>query len=172
MDIKEIIELCNGKWFSQRTIFQSNKESSKSEITVEFLASDHPEIAKLCQQHQIQPELTLGGTKASWDNSVDFGKPKQTGYTLLVWVPEANDPTHGQILRYLSVGQNSSKGQYTLGTDEALTLSIEEANRYSEERISFASPNLRLRTNLVQLSDGASQMAFYSEIRKVSEPKA
>lgn len=168
MDIKEIIELCSGKWFSQRTIFQTQVESSKSEITVEFLPSDHPEIIKLCQQYRIEPELALGGTKASWDNSVDWGKPKQTGYTLLVWVPQANDPTNGRILRYLSQGQVSAQGQYTIGTDDALTLSIEEANLKSEERLWFASPNLRLRTSLVKLSNGASQMAFYSEIRKVS----
>ncbi|PSF37873.1 phycobiliprotein lyase [Aphanothece hegewaldii CCALA 016] len=168
MDIKEIIELCSGKWFSQRTSFQSKTESSKAEITVEFLASDHPEIVKLCEKSQIKPEMTLGGSKTSWDNSVDWGKPKQTGHTLIVWIPETNHTANGQILRYLSQGQIYTKGQYSLGKDEALTLSIDETNRHSEERISFASPNLRLRTNIVKLSDGTSQMAFYSEIRKVS----
>lgn len=166
MDIKEIIELCSGKWFSQRTSFQSKVESGKSEITVEFLPSDHSDVVKLCQQHQIQPNSALGGTKASWDNSTDSGKSKQIGYTLLVWIPDA--PTQGQILRYLSQGSSSTQGKYIIGTDEALTLNIEEANRCSEERIWFASPNLRLRTSLVKLADGSNQMAFYSEIRRLT----
>lgn len=167
MDIKEIIELCSGKWFSQRTSFQSKLESSKSEITIEFIAPDHPEVVQLCQQYQIDPTLALGGTKASWDNSVDWGKPKQTGSSLLVWIPQANEPKNGQILR--SMGQRHlAQGQYTLGSDDALTLSLKEDDRHSEERIWFASPNLRLRTSLVKQSNQSNQMAFYSEIRKVS----
>jgi hypothetical protein len=165
MDIKEFVGLCTGKWFSQRTSFQAKVESSKAEITVEFLAAEHPECVKLCEQYQIQPNLALGGTKASWDSG-DFGKNKQTGSTLLVWIPD--DSANGRILRFLSQGQATAQGKYCLGTDEALTLSVGEADRQTEERVWFASPNLRLRTSLVKLSDGRTQMGFYSEIRKLA----
>ncbi|MFM6057781.1 MAG: phycobiliprotein lyase, partial [Microcystis aeruginosa] len=39
------------------------------------------------------------------------------------------------------------------------------------ERIWFASPNLRLRTSIIQSANGDRQTVFYSEIRKMIAPK-
>ncbi len=44
MKIEEFLELCTGKWFSQRTSYHFEKQqvdNSKSELTIEWLPGDH-----------------------------------------------------------------------------------------------------------------------------------
>jgi hypothetical protein len=171
MEIKDFLELCAGNWFSQRTSYhleQQQAENSKSELTIELLSPDRPEVSQLCQQFRIDPRASLGGTKVSWDNSVDWGKTKQKGYSILVLIPDPENLQIGQLLQSFKTPQ---KGRYILGNDEALTLIVEGDNIYTEERLWFASPNLRLRTTLIRHSPGFNQTAFYSEIRKIP-PKA
>ena len=171
MDIKKFLELSAGKWFTQRTSYhldQRKSEQSKAEITVELLSSDNSELIKLCQQHRINPKITWGGTKVSWDNSVDWGKSKTKGSNILVLVTDSDSRDAGKLLRMR--GNTSPKttiGRYILGKDQALTLIIEDENIYLEERQWFASDNLRLRTALVKGNNGFSQTSFYSEIRKI-----
>lgn len=171
MEIKNFLELTVGKWFSQRTSYhldQQSAENSKSEITIEWLSQDTPEVVALCQEYKINPSETLGGTKANWDDSVNSGKTKQIGSTLIVFVPDSDRPHVGKLLRTAKNSQASLiAGRYILGNDEALTLMIEDEKTYSEERLWFASPNLRLRTSLIKHSDGFSATSFYSEIRKI-----
>ncbi|MGH2415086.1 MAG: phycobiliprotein lyase, partial [Microcystaceae cyanobacterium] len=116
----------------------------------------------------INSTATLGGTKANWDNSVDSGKTKQIGSSLIVFLPNTDNAHIGKLLRTANNPQTSLvAGRYILGNDEALTLMTEDERTYSEERLWFASPNLRLRTSLIKYSGSFSAMAFYSEIRRV-----
>ena len=170
MDIKEFLDLTIGKWFSQRASYHLDRqkaEHSKGELTIEMLSVDNSEILNLCEQHQINPHNSLGGIKTSWDNSVDWGKPKQKGSTIITVIPDVDNPQVGKL-----VGQNQvNAGRYILGNDEALTLIIEDGKIYSEERLWFASPNLRLRTTIFKYADGFSTTSFYSEIRKIPPKK-
>jgi phycoerythrin-associated linker protein len=79
MDIQAFLELCVGQWFSQRSSYQfkSQKQSHKSELTVEWLKNDDSMVISLCQQYHIAPETAITGQTISWNNSVDWGKPKQ-----------------------------------------------------------------------------------------------
>lgn len=168
MEIREFLELSEGKWFSQRTTYHLNQEqgeSTKAELSIEKLLADNSEVVKLCQQHQIDPSLAWGGTKISWDNSVDWGKPKLIGSNLLVFVPDRENDKIGQFLR--SGGEPKSIGRYIIGNDRALTLIVEDGTTHAEERQWFASPNLRLRTTIVKSSGGFTQTSFYSEIRRM-----
>lgn len=168
MEIREFLELSEGKWFSQRTTYhltQEQGESTKAELSIERLLADSPEVVKLCQQYQIDPSLAWGGTKISWDNSVDWGKPKQIGSSLLVFLRDRENNQIGQFLR--SGGELKSIGRYIIGNDRALTLIVEDESTYAEERQWFASPNLRLRTTIVKNTDGFTQTSFYSEIRRM-----
>ncbi|MBR8829336.1 MAG: phycobiliprotein lyase [Gomphosphaeria aponina SAG 52.96 = DSM 107014] len=164
MQIKEFLKLSVGKWFAQRTSYHLQEEkadNSKSEMTIELLAPDAPELIQLCQQNQSDPKFTLA-TKTSWDNSVDWGKTKQTGATTIILLPDAENQQIGKLI----TGEQKS-GQYHLGEDEALTLIVEEGDNYFTERIWFASENLRLRTTLVKNNHSFTMTAFYSEIRRV-----
>jgi len=171
MEIKEFIELSVGQWFAQRTTYQLQEEkadNSKSEITLEMLSQDNSELVKICQKHQIEPNLTIA-TKSSWDNSVDWGKAKETGFNLLILVPDTQNQQVGKLLTGNLTQQKI--GHYQMGEDEALTLIVEEGNNHTSERLWFASENLRLRTSLFKNNKGFSTTAFYSEIRRIVQAK-
>jgi hypothetical protein len=65
MDIQEFINLCAGKWFSQRTSYQLAAQkvaNNKAEITIDLLAAD---VVKLCLENNCQSQSSLGGWKAT-----------------------------------------------------------------------------------------------------------
>lgn len=171
MDIETFLEMCAGQWFSQRTSYHLGEEqaqSSKTEIHIERLSPTHREVLTFCEYRQINPHTTLGGMKASWKNLAD-GKnlPTATSATLIL-LPDTGHPQRGEIWQAREGNfQQITAGRYLLGADEALTLTLQGAEAYWEERLWFASPNLRLRTSLVKQGDGWSATAFYSEIRRV-----
>lgn len=170
MDIKAFLNLCTGNWFSQRTNYNLNEEkteSSKADLSITMISSEDSQITQLCQQHRIDPKQSLGGLLYSWDNSVDWGKPKQQGSSLMVFVEDAEDAAEGKLLTntILKPGVKSA-GTYILGQDEALTLIVKTEDIQVEERLWFASENLRLRTNVIKNSTGITRTTFYSEIRK------
>ncbi|GAB1540136.1 hypothetical protein NUACC21_28050 [Scytonema sp. NUACC21] len=70
MDIKEFFELSAGKWFSHRTSHHlafKQSEDGKSEIVIESLAKDHPEVVKLCQHNDIDPSNASCGARVTWN---------------------------------------------------------------------------------------------------------
>lgn len=170
MDIKEFLDLSVGKWFSQRTSHNLNNdktENNKADLNIEAILPDDRYFIQLCQQNHIDATGSLGGVKISWDNSVDWGKPKQVGSTALFMISNSHNINTGQFLRVAgSPSQTIDIGRYILGNDEALTLIVEAKDLYLEERQWFASPNLRLRNTLSKVANGVQQTSFYSEIRK------
>ena len=170
MDIKNFLTNCEGEWFSQRTRYQvavEKPDNSKSNLTIEILADD-PAIVQLCQQYNLGDSAICFGIKTSWDTSVDWGKSKQVGSSFLAIVPDPNNPKNGKILRSGHLQNPSFQGEYAIGADGALTLTIQDNNICTEERLWFASENLRLRTLLVNNGKEFTQMAFYSEIRRIT----
>ena len=165
MNLKEFLNLSAGRWFSQRTnyLVGGEADNSKADITIELIHPEDSKAVELCQKHNLDPKLSLGGTVQSWDNSVDWGKPKQVGSAIVILVSNPDDDSTGKLIR----PQDSKVcGQYVLGADEALTLTIKTDEMQAEERQWFASDNFKMRTTFVKFSDGRKQTSFYSEIRK------
>jgi phycoerythrin-associated linker protein len=164
MNIQKFLDLSSGRWFSQRTNYflsENKSESSKADITIEFIPPDDSKAIALCEQNHLDSNLIVGGTVQSWDNSVDWGKTKQIGSATLVLVADEQDDRTGKLIR-----QGSKCGRYALGEDSALTLVFESDQIYAEERQWFASDNFKMRTIVVKYNDGRKQTSFYSEIRK------
>ncbi len=176
MDIKKFLELCHGNWFSQRTNYHLNSEktdNSKADITIELVSSEDSRTVKLCQDYQINPESSIGAIAQTWDNAPDWGKPKQKGSSLVVIIPNNTHNQEGKILQTIyQLPSSSNIGRYILGEDQALTLILENTNFLVEERIWFASDNLRLRTIVTKDIQGKMQTTFYSEIRKAAPKKS
>ena len=87
MDIQKFFELSAGKWFSHRTSHHlafKQAESGKSDITIEMLAQDDPEVIKLCQQYEFDPALAKCGARVSWNGTMEWDEEKHTGSTVLV----------------------------------------------------------------------------------------
>jgi len=169
MDVKEFFEQCAGKWFSQRTSHYLDfrpAKSGKSDIFVETLSTDTPEVIKLCQEHDINPEVALFGLRYRWEGTIEGKKEKNIGSTLIVPVPHVDKPNQGLLLQERgNSGKSSTVGHYILSEDGALTMTAEDKNIYSEERIWFASPNLKLRSGIIKRSGRSTQASISSEIR-------
>jgi hypothetical protein len=169
MNIQEFFEQSAGKWFSQRTSHHlafKQSESGKSNITIEMLASDAPEVIQLCQQYEIEPESALCGARVSWDGTMEWDDEKHQGSTVIVPVPDTDKPNEGRLLREVGYAEKVPvAGRYMMGDDDALTLITDYETMYSEERLWFASPNLRLRTSILKRFGGFSMASLSSEIR-------
>lgn len=164
MNLQKFLNLSSGRWFSQRTNYflsENKSESSKADITIEFIPPDDSQAIELCNQNHLDANLIVGGTAQSWDNSVDWGKDKQAGSATLVLVADEESDRTGQLIR-----QGRKCGRYVLGEDSALTLVLETDEMHAEERQWFASDNFKMRTIVVDYKDGRKQTSFYSEIRK------
>ena len=174
MNLNKFLELSAGKWFAQRTSYQlaqAECQNSKSELSIEILSPEHEQIREICQQFGLAADLTIGGTKLTWDNSVDWGKAKDQGSTVVIYLPEGANTAVGKFWgQRINSSEPLLTGQYLLGQDESLTLIVEDGDFYARERQWFASPNLRLRSSICKYAGSCLTTSFYSEIRKLSTP--
>ena len=176
MDIVEFFQLSSGKWFSQRSshdLTLKQSESGKSDFQVELLPKTDPVVIKLCEQHKLDLALALCGVRVSGDGSTAWDKENHPGSSVLVPIADPNKPNEGKLLHAINNAETPVLGRYVVGNDDAVTLIVENETLYAEERLWFASENLRLRTSLLKQANGFSMAAFYTEIRKgVTTPPA
>lgn len=169
MNIQEFFELSAGKWFSHRTSHHlafKQSEDGKSDLTIEMMAADDPEVIKLCQQYEIEPSQAQCGARVTWNGTMAWDEEKHTGSTVLVPVPDRDNPNQGKLLREMGYAEKTPvAGSYIMGSDDALTLITEYETMSSEERLWFASPNLRMRVSILKRFGGFSMASFTSEIR-------
>jgi CpeS-like protein len=174
MNIKEFFEMSSGKWFSQRTSHHlafKQAENGKSEIVIEMLPPDHSEVVALCQQYEFDPNLALCGARVTWNGTMEWDEEKHAGTTVLVPIPDPDLPNEGKLLRDMGYAEKAPvAGKYIVGADESLTLITDYETMYTEERLWFASPNLRLRTSILKRFGGFSMASFCSEIKLGGKP--
>jgi hypothetical protein len=173
MDIQEFLQQSVGKWVSQRTshyLTQNQTENAKSDMFLEALPAHDAAVAQLCQQQGADPVQAAGGIKMTWSSTVDRLPKPQTGSSIWVLVPDADQPNQGNLLS--QIGSQTLVGRYLLGDDEVLTLTTDTGQLHAEERIWFAGPNFRLRTNVIRQGESYSVASFCSEIRLSGAPTA
>ena len=169
MNIEQFFELSAGKWFSHRTSHHlafKQSEDGKSDIVIEMLPADDPEVIKLCQQYEIDPTAASCGARVTWNGTMEWDEEKHEGSTVLATVPDSENPNEGKLLREMGYAEKAPvAGTYKMGIDDALTLTTEYETMWSEERLWFASPNLRMRVSILKRFGGFSMASFTSEIR-------
>jgi hypothetical protein len=171
MNIKEFFENSCGKWFSQRTsqhLAFNQSEWGKSDLWVELLLPSDASVTQLCDQHSIPIEQAICGARITWEGFVGQDPDKQKGVTLLVPIADSVEPNQGTLLRQtISPQPMIATSCYVIGDDDVLTIITDytDIGATSEERVWFASPNLRLRTSLLKRLNSFSTASFCSEIR-------
>jgi CpeS-like protein len=174
VDIKEFFELSAGKWFSQKTshhLTLKQSEHGKSDLVIDILANDDPQVTQLCQQAQCDPRIVWGGVKYTWTGTTHWDAQQQSqanqqGSAIVISVPLHPGSNTGNLVR--TAGNSADPPisvTYTMGADNALTLVNQDDLIRSEERIWFESDNVRLRTTIFSQPNGESLAAFYTEIR-------
>lgn len=175
MEVREFFELSAGKWFSLKTSHHlaiKQSEQGKSELEIDLLASDSPQVSQICQQAGIDPAAIWGGVKYSWDGTLVWDSHPQTspnrrGERVVVFVPDAPAAKTGKLLQSDGKSEAPQIGKYMMGEDNALTLVTERGDTRSEERMWYESDNVRLRTTIVTHANGNALASFYSEIRRM-----
>jgi hypothetical protein len=170
MTISDFFQHRAGTWASQRTshhLIIKKSESGKSEIKVEFLASDTADVATLCQEYDFDPSLAICGAKVTWDGSMEWDKDseKHQGSTIIVAIAEGENIQSGKLLRQQGYAEKTPVvGRYVMGEDGVLSLITEYGTLYSEEKLWFPRPNVCMRAGI---TIGMSNVASYcTEIRK------
>lgn len=172
MDAIEFFQHSAGQWRSLRTTHHlafRRTEKGESEIVVEALAADHPKVIEICQMHDIDPALAIGGAFVRWEGSMAWDRNEDenhTGSTVFALVPE--DDTHrcGKMLRERGYAEIVPVvGQFHMDEEDGLILTTDYETMSSVERFWFASPSLRLRTSTVKRFGGFSTATFCTEFR-------
>ncbi len=177
MNLDEFLQQSVGEWMSQQTNHQvadGEYASGRSVVNVEPLSASSPELVKLCQQHNIAPDSTGGGLKLVWTGRLDGDLQDRTELTVMVFIPEAGSGTVGQLVR-TSNGKNQpavARGTYAIGEDGAMSMTLTSEAGTSEERVWFASENLRMRSTVSQNDTGFSAASLSSDIRKITTKPA
>ncbi len=172
MDVVEFFRQSAGRWRSQRTTHHlafKQSEWGDSQIVVESLEADHPEIIELCKLHQIDPALSVGGSRVQWKGTMQWdneGEENHQGDTVFAIVPDEDNPLQGRLLRERGYAEVMPVvGLYHLDDEGGLVLTTEYETMSSIERFWFANPNLRLRTSTVKRFGGFSTASFCTETR-------
>jgi hypothetical protein len=176
MDALEFFQLSAGRWLSSRTTHHlafKRSELGESEINVETLEADHPEIIALCELHSIDPSLAIGGSRVNWLGSMAWdkeGDENHEGTTVFAIIPDADNPRQGKLLRERGYAEIMPVvGLYQMDDEDGLVLTTEYETMSSIERFWFASPNLRLRTSTVKRFGGFSTASFCTESRVIQD---
>jgi CpeS-like protein len=171
MDVMEFFKKSEGNWFSQQTsnhIALRKQESKKLELSITCYDRDHPKVLAVCEVHKVDPASVAGGAEVTWTGAMAFNEKTSQNLTFLVPVPDQEDPQSGLMLRNKGYAEEAPvAGRYRMNADQSMTLVTKYSTTESEERLWFASPNLRLRTGGVKHLGGFSMTTFCSEIRRL-----
>jgi hypothetical protein len=175
MDAMTFFEQSAGKWRSNRTTHHlpfRRAEAGGSNITVESLAADDPKVAEICQLHDVDPNLAVGGAFVSWKGEMAWDKEDENheGTTVFALVPDEGNPKQGRLLRERGYAEIVPVvGRYEIDEDDVLLLTTDYETMSTTERFWFPSPNLRLRTSTVKRFGGLNTATFCAEVR--TEPE-
>ncbi len=172
MDINKFVKLSLGSWRSQRSAHHlafGHFEEVTSNIDIEALAIDDERVIQLCKTHDIEPQQATSPFKMSWEGESDWDEDEtMSGSTILVPIPDIENLTKGRLLREQGYAETiPSVGEYHIGEDGTFLLITKYDRAAAEEKIWFATSNLRFRVSLIKTSDGkgVTTASFSSEIR-------
>ena len=176
MDAIEFFQHSAGRWSSKRTTHHlafKRAEKGESDIVVETLAADDPEIIALCEMHSIDPSLSVGGSRVRWLGTMAWdreGDENHEGKTVFAIVPDSDNPRKGRLLRERGYAEIVPVvGRFEMDDEDGLVLITEYETMSSVERFWFASPDLRMRTSAVKRFGGLSTATFCTEARVDSD---
>mgnify|MGYP006275738301 CR=1 FL=1 len=178
MDAMEFFRRSAGQWRSQRTTHHlpfRRSESGGSAIRVEALDREDPRIAEICQMHDVDPALSIGGAYVTWQGSMEWDREAEEheGTTVFALVPDDASGRCGRLLRERGYAEIVPVvGRFELDEDNALNLTTDYDTMSASERFWFAGPNLRLRSSTVTRFGGLSTASFCAESRVREEDES
>jgi phycoerythrin-associated linker protein len=172
MDIDTFVAKSLGRWKSQRSAHHlafAHFEEIRSVIDIEAVAKDDPAVIALCDLQGADVSAISSPFKMSWEGETDWNEDDVLkGQTLLVPVPDWQVPNSGRLLRDQGYAETiPAAGHYVIQPDGSFVLTTGYDRAAAEERIWFASDQLRFRVSLIKTADGkgVTTASLSSEIR-------
>lgn len=173
MDVMAFFNRSAGRWRSQRATHHlafRRAEVGDSNIEVVALGPEDPRIQALCERHEIDPALAVGGSAVEWLGAMSWdreGEGNHEGQTAFAIVPDLDRPHQGRLLRERGYAEIVPVvGRYLMDDDKGLVLLTEYETMSSHERFWFApGGNVRFRTSTVKRFGGFSTASFCAEVR-------
>lgn len=188
MNIDTFVARSLGRWRSQRSAHHlafAHFEEIRSMITIEELEKNDPAVLALCESQGVDHQAIATPFKMSWEGETDWNEDDVLkGQTVLVPVPDSPDNSldnssdsgsdnsgqgnSGKLLRDQGYAETiPAAGHYVIHPDGTFVLTTGYDRAAAEEKIWFASDNLRFRVSLIKTSDGkgVTTASLSSEIR-------
>ncbi len=178
MDVMEFFQHSAGRWRSKRTTHHlafRRSEMGESEIEVKALDAKDPQVIALCELHEVDPSLAVGGCYVTWAASMGWDQEGENheGETVFALVPDPEDRSRGELLRDRGYAEIVAvKGQYHMDNDGGLVLTTDYEVMSSVERFWFPSENVRVRSSTVKRMGGFSTSTFCTETRIATDKLA
>lgn len=170
MTAKEFFEASVGEWKCLRTshnIAFGMVEEVNTDMDVENLPSDHPEVLEMCSQHKVDPKDIILGSRVTWEGYSDWDDKEINGTTVFGLIED--EPNKGRLLRSqgyaetipaVSQWEMTPRGEFILVSQyEALA---------AEEMMVFKTKDLRVRFSSIktQGGKGVTTASLSTEVRQ------
>lgn len=171
MDAMEFFQKSAGRWRSQRTTHHlpfRRSETGDLDISVESYSKDHPKVVEICELHDIDPTLAIGGAYVKWGGAMAWDQEGEDhdGNTVFALVPDDETGRKGRLLREKGYAEVVPVvGRYEMDEEDGLTLITEYETMSSIERFWFVTPDLRFRSSTVKRFGGFNTAGFCAETR-------
>ena len=174
MNIVEFVKKSLGQWRSQRSAHHlafAHYEEIISTIDIEPIDLEDSKAIELCKSYDIDPKLAISPFKMSWSGESDWDDNEvQEGSSILIPIPQSGDLTKGRLLREKGYAETiPAVGEYHISEDGTFILVTKYDRAAAEEKIWFATPNVRCRVSLIKTNDGqgVTTASYSSEIRSL-----
>ena len=171
--IEHFVTRSFGKWTAQRSghnLAFRHVEEVESEIQIAPVAVEDPRLVELLASNHVEPAAMCCPFSVTWQGTSDWDENASSdGSCILVPVPESD--TTGRLLRSQGYTETiPAVGHYHFNDDGVFVLVTPYERASAEERVWFATDDLRLRVALMRTSSGRGvlQASFSSEIRQQS----
>ena len=178
MNIEQFVAQSEGEWRSMRSghslAFQYF-EDVLSEIKIEKINKDDPRVKSLlesCNHSEALISSVISPFKMEWSAESDWepDDPTEVAKGSCVILPIPKGHSSGELLRSVGYAESeTAKSDYHFLEDGTFILTTQYEQSIAEERIWFASENVRCRSSILKTSAGSGilQTSFASEVRRI-----
>jgi hypothetical protein len=171
-NMMEFFQKSAGTWFTQRTVHHfeavTTDQSGESNISIEVLTTDHPQVQAVCKQQGIDLATARGGASFLWQDNQDRNALDPDKAAVLVDIPDDASLKTGKLLRNQGyVEKIPVVSRYWFGRDGILTIDTDYDNNQGQERCWFVNADFRVRVSTVRNNNGVHIMTYCSERRCV-----
>lgn len=172
MGVEDFFARSVGEWRSQRSshnLAWAQFEAVTSTIVIEAKGGDDGDVVALCESNGVGVADATLSLAMSWEGESDWDDNEvMAGSTVMSVIKDG--PAYGRLLRSMGYAETiPAVGDWEMTGDGVFVLTTYYDSASAEERIWFATPDLRMRVSQIRTSSGRGVVtaSFSTEIRKL-----